>query len=62
MFFETLGIKWWYEPEGFSLRFDYEKYAADWMNAFNMTEDELPQDGIPPNLQASRWQGVLLFT
>ena len=29
MFFDTLGIKWWYEPEGFSLRFDYEAYAAD---------------------------------
>jgi hypothetical protein len=29
VFFGTLGIKWWYEPEGFSLRFDYETYAAD---------------------------------
>jgi hypothetical protein len=29
VFFDTLGIKWWYEPEGFSLRFDYEAYAAE---------------------------------
>jgi hypothetical protein len=28
VFFDTLGIKWWYEPEGFSLRFDYEEFAA----------------------------------
>jgi hypothetical protein len=34
VFFDTLGIKWWYEPEGFSLRFDYEAYAAD-MVAFH---------------------------
>jgi hypothetical protein len=27
VFFETLGIKWWYEPEGFSLRFDYSDFA-----------------------------------
>jgi hypothetical protein len=30
VFFQTLGIKWWYEPEGFSLQFDYEDFAADW--------------------------------
>jgi len=27
VFFETLGIKWWHEPEGFSLRFDYSDFA-----------------------------------
>jgi hypothetical protein len=47
VFFETLGIKWWYEPEGFSLRFDYEKNAAHLMDTLDMTEDELLQDGIP---------------
>ena len=29
MFFDTLGITWWYEPEGFSLRFDYEAFVAN---------------------------------
>jgi hypothetical protein len=47
VFFETLGIKWWHEPEGFALRFDYEKYAAQLMDTLDMTEDELLQDGIP---------------
>lgn len=47
MFFDTLGIKWWYEPEGYSLRFDYEEYAAHLMDALYMTEDELLQYGIP---------------
>ena len=27
MFFDTLGLEWWYEPEGFSLRFDYNDFA-----------------------------------
>jgi hypothetical protein len=43
VFFDTLGIKWWYEPEGFSLRFDYEDFAFYW----DMTEDELLQAGVP---------------
>ena len=30
VFFDALGFEWWYEPEGFALRFDYEKFAADW--------------------------------
>lgn len=45
MFFQNLGIKWWHEPEGFSLRFDYEKYVDDfWQDS---SEDELLQEGIP---------------
>jgi hypothetical protein len=47
VFFETLGIKWWYEPEGYSLRFDYEDFAASyeefvpiWATVWAMTEDE----------------------
>jgi hypothetical protein len=43
VFFDTLGIKWWYEPEGFSLRFDYEEFATNW----DMTEDELLAEGVP---------------
>lgn len=43
MFFDTLGIRWWYEPEGFALRFDYEDFAANW----DMTEDELLAEGVP---------------
>ncbi len=30
VFFDALGIKWWYEPEGFHLRFDYERFAEAW--------------------------------
>jgi hypothetical protein len=48
VFFDTLGIKWWYEPEGFSLRFDYEEIAALWREAFNITEDKLLQEGTIP--------------
>jgi hypothetical protein len=51
VFFETLGIEWWYEPEGFTLRFDYEEIAAVWREAFDMTEDELLQEGIPQTFQ-----------
>ena len=40
MFFDALGIKWWYEPEGFSLRYDYKEFVADWAIPFTMTEDE----------------------
>jgi len=47
VFFETLGIKWWYEPEGFSLRFDYKDFATYW----DMTEDELLQAGVPQTFQ-----------
>ena len=47
VFFETLGIKWWYEPEGYKLRFDYEEFAAGW----DMTEDELLQEGVPQAFQ-----------
>ena len=43
MFFDTLGIKWWYEPEGFSLRFDYEEFVAGW----DMDEEELLEVGVP---------------
>ncbi len=43
VFFDTLGIKWWYEPEGFALRFDYEDFAAEW----DMTEEELLDEGVP---------------
>jgi hypothetical protein len=30
VFFDNLGIKWWYEPEGFSLRYDYKEFVANW--------------------------------
>lgn len=43
MFFDTLGIKWWYEPEGFALRFDYEDFALGW----DMSEEELLEEGVP---------------
>jgi hypothetical protein len=43
VFFDALGIKWWYEPEGFDLRFDYEEFAKDW----DMTEEELLDEGVP---------------
>ena len=43
VFFDTLGIKWWYEPEGFSLRFDYKNLVAEW----GMTKEELLAAGIP---------------
>ena len=49
VFFENLGIKWTYEPEGFSLRFDYEKYVDDLWE--NLSEDELLQEGIPQTFQ-----------
>ena len=46
MFFEALGIKWWHEPEGYSLRFNYEDFAADWekfvpfwASVWHITED-----------------------
>jgi hypothetical protein len=51
VFFENLGIEWWYEPEGFSLRFDYEEIAAVWREAFDMTEDELLPEEIPQTFQ-----------
>jgi len=47
VFFQNLGIKWTYEPEGFRLRFDYEEYAAIFMDSFGMTEAELLQLRIP---------------
>ncbi len=43
VFFDALGIKWRYEPEGFIMRFDYEAFAAEW----DMWEDELLEEGIP---------------
>jgi len=43
VFFDALGIKWWYEPEGFALRFDYEDFAAGW----DMAEDELLEMRVP---------------
>jgi hypothetical protein len=43
VFFDSLGVKWWYEPEGFALRFDYEEFAAGW----DMTEEELLSEGVP---------------
>jgi hypothetical protein len=39
VFFEALGIKWWYEPEGFSLRYDYKEFVANWAIPFTMMED-----------------------
>jgi hypothetical protein len=39
VFFETLGIKWWYEPEGFSLRYDYKEFVANWAIPFTKMED-----------------------
>jgi hypothetical protein len=53
VFFETLGIEWWYEPEGFSLRFDYEEIAAFWREALGLTEgeDELLPEEIPQTFQ-----------
>jgi hypothetical protein len=47
VFFDALGIKWSYEPEGFSLRFDYEDLASSWMEALDITEDELLDEGFP---------------
>ncbi len=47
MFFDALGIKWWYEPEGFALRFDYEDFAADW----DMAEDELLEMRVPQTFE-----------
>jgi len=47
VFFDTLGLKWWYEPEGFSLRFDYEDLASYWVSNRDMTEDELLDEGFP---------------
>ena len=43
VFFDALGIKWWYEPEGFMMRFDYEAFALDW----DMSEEGLLEEGIP---------------
>ena len=43
MFFDTLDIKWWYEPEGFELRFNYEEFALEW----DMSEEELLEEGVP---------------
>ena len=51
MFFDTLELEWWYEPEGFAIQFDYEELAADWMYALNMTEDELLQEKVPQTFQ-----------
>jgi hypothetical protein len=47
VFFDALGIKWWYEPEGYSLRFDYKYSPANWM----MTREERLQAGIPQTFQ-----------
>lgn len=47
MFFDTLGIKWWYEPEGFALRFNYENFAAEW----DMAEDELLEWRVPQTFE-----------
>jgi len=47
VFFDTLGIKWWYEPEGFALRFDYEEFAAEW----DLTEEQLAAEGIPQTFE-----------
>jgi hypothetical protein len=44
VFFRTLGIKWWYEPEGFSLRFDYEEYVDGYGEI--LSEDELLQERV----------------
>ncbi len=43
VFFDALGLEWWYEPEGFIMRFDYAAFAAEW----DMSEDELLDEGIP---------------
>ncbi len=48
VFFDTLGLKWWYEPEGFDLYFDYEEFAKDW----DFTEEELLEEGIPQAFKA----------
>jgi hypothetical protein len=40
VFFEALGIKWWYEPEGFSLRYDYKEFVANRAILLEMTGDE----------------------
>jgi len=48
VFFDTLGLKWWYEPEGFDLRFDYEEFARDW----DLTDEELLEEGIPQVFKA----------
>jgi hypothetical protein len=43
VFFDALGIRWWYEPEGFMMRFDYEAFAGGW----DASEEELLKDGVP---------------
>lgn len=43
VFFDALEIKWWYEPEGFIMRFDYEAFAEGW----DASEEELLEEGIP---------------
>lgn len=48
VFFDTLGLKWWYEPEGFDLYFDYEEFAKAW----DFTEEELLEEGIPQVFEA----------
>ncbi len=48
MFFDTLELKWWYEPEGFDLYFDYDEFASAW----DFTDEELLEEGIPQVFKA----------
>ena len=45
MFFDTLGLEWWYEPEGFSLRFDYNDFAIHEYGTDNVPQTFGPLDG-----------------
>jgi hypothetical protein len=48
VFFDTLGLKWLYEPEGFDLQFDFEDFAKE----LEMSEEELLDEGVPQALKA----------
>jgi hypothetical protein len=48
VFFDTLGLRWLYEPEGFDLQFDFEDFAKE----LEMSEEELLDEGIPQALKA----------
>jgi hypothetical protein len=48
VFFDALGLKWLYEPEGFDLHFDYEDFIVD----FDMDEEELLELRIPQVFKA----------
>ena len=50
IFFDTLGLKWLYEPERFYLHFDYEEFIEEW----DMDEEELLEHRMATNPAKSR--------